>query len=234
MLKINKWSCKLFLKWLLSLVRSVILWCMCIPTPTLYSNTTDFWQWSLNVHSSSTLLMYDLFRLIFPGLFLTTTGPGTVASLARAWVSPMGTSCMSSMPPMMSGGRPGEWRQKGTVKRWVSSPARGGEFHDKSFTNTKTKLIFDMPIYQIAHSPPTTRLTCDRPSSNCYPTALYLSWLFKGSIQWKNEFSFLLRYKRFQYTMCIISSENGSFVNINASHSCLSILYLLHTNVLKV
>lgn len=38
-------------------------------------------------------------------LFLTMTGPETAVCPARAWASLMGTSCMSSTPPMTSGGR---------------------------------------------------------------------------------------------------------------------------------
>lgn len=58
---------------------------------------------------------------------LTTTGPGTVACPARGSASPMGTSCTSSMPPTMSGGKPGLSRRTARASRSGSSPARKGE-----------------------------------------------------------------------------------------------------------
>ncbi len=61
------------------------------------------------------------------GLCLTMRGRRIVVCPVRGSVSDMETSSMSSMHLMMSGGRPGEWRLKETVRRWASSPAKGGE-----------------------------------------------------------------------------------------------------------
>lgn len=58
---------------------------------------------------------------------LTMTGPGTVACPARGLASPMGTSCTSSMPLMMSGGKPGLSHPTARASRSGSSPARRGE-----------------------------------------------------------------------------------------------------------
>lgn len=62
-----------------------------------------------------------------PELCLIMRRQRTVASPARGSASGMGTSSMSSMPPMMSGGRPAAWPHTGTARKWASSPARDGE-----------------------------------------------------------------------------------------------------------
>lgn len=68
-----------------------------------------------------------------PGIFhltghcLTMRSQRTAASPAKGSASGTGTSSMSSMPRMMSGGRLAVSPHMGTVRKWVSSPARDGE-----------------------------------------------------------------------------------------------------------
>lgn len=60
------------------------------------------------------------------GHCLTMRSQRTVVSPAKGSASSMGTSFMSSMPQMMSGGRPAVSPHMATVRKWVSSPARKG------------------------------------------------------------------------------------------------------------
>ncbi len=101
--------------------------CVCVfPHPSFNQTQQMFYNKAWIPTLLAHCWLYVLFRLVFPGLFLTTTGPGTVASLARAWVSPMGISCMSSMPQMMSGGRHGWLHPMGRVSKLGSYQARKG------------------------------------------------------------------------------------------------------------
>lgn len=58
---------------------------------------------------------------------LTMTRARTVGCQVKDLVLSMETFSTLSTPQMMSGGKPGESRWRGTVKRWGSSPANGGK-----------------------------------------------------------------------------------------------------------
>lgn len=71
------------------------------------------------------LMMFSLVISTEP--CLTMTRARTVGCQVKDLVLNMEIFSMLSTPLMMSGGKPGESRWRGTVRRWGSSPANGGK-----------------------------------------------------------------------------------------------------------